>query len=203
MGDIGRNSKKGGNKSTELYNLQVLNKILNAVSASGTDLATETTLQSLDGHLIDVLNAIVASSSQEIEILLVRDTGNADKIIQQITDYTTGSAVLSYKDVNGNAYVPVGPLEYLDPAAVLNLILTQLSPAIRTHNTVIATGVGNIPVGSIRGGVLNNGPAAGIWNGISLPAGVAISWSEVGNRDPYAQINYDATGTSFVIEYTL
>ncbi len=35
MGDIGRNSKKGGNKSTELYNLQVLNKILNAVSVSG------------------------------------------------------------------------------------------------------------------------------------------------------------------------
>lgn len=206
MGDIGRNEKKGGNKSTELYNLQVLNKILTAIAGVGvpstSGLALESTLQSVDARLISVINAIVASD-QDIEILLVRDTGNGNKVVQQITDYQTGTPVISYKDVDGNPYVPTGPNEYLDPSAVLNLMLTQLTPALRTHNTVVATGAGSIPVGSIRGSVFNAGSAAGVWNGISLPTGVGVPWEEVGNRDTYAAIGYDATGTTFLIEYTM
>ena len=81
-----------------------------------TGLATEATA-------LNILNAIVASG-QDIEVLLVRDTGDSDKVLQQITDYINNTTV--YKDVNGNIVVPVGPLEYLDPSAVLNLMLTQL-----------------------------------------------------------------------------
>lgn len=81
-----------------------------------TGLATEATA-------LNILNAIVASG-QDVEVLLVRDTGDSDKVLQQITDYINNTTV--YKDVNGNIVVPVGPLEYLDPSAVLNLILTQL-----------------------------------------------------------------------------
>jgi len=103
------------------------------VLATGSGpLATEATL-------ISVLNAIIASD-QDIEILLVRDTGNADKVVQQITDYQTGVPVVTYKDVNGGAYVPVGPLEYLDPAGVLNLILSELV-SIHTDTTSIDTKV--------------------------------------------------------------
>ncbi|NIP30412.1 MAG: hypothetical protein GTN59_07580 [Candidatus Dadabacteria bacterium] len=52
------------------------------------------------------------------------------------------------------------------------------------------------------GSVLNAGSAAGTWNGVSLPAGVSIPWSQVANRDTYGAISYDATGTTFIIEYT-
>jgi len=86
------------------------------VVAGGVGLATEATL-------VSVLNAIVASD-QDIEILLVRDTVTLI-VYQQITDYTTGVPVVSYKDVNGTPFVPVNPMEYLDPSAVLSLILSE------------------------------------------------------------------------------
>ena len=114
----GNNAKREGARSYELYQLQALNRIVTAVTTGTGSLATESTL-------LSVLNAIIASD-QDIEILLVRDTGNADKIVQQITNYETGVPVVSYKDVDGNPYTPTGPLEYLDPSAVLNLMLTEL-----------------------------------------------------------------------------
>ena len=114
----GNNAKREGARSNELYQLQALNRIVTAVTTGTGSLATEATL-------LSVLNAIIASD-QDIEILLVRDTGNADKIVQQITNYETGVPVISYKDVDGNPYTPTGPLEYLDPSAVMNLMLTAI-----------------------------------------------------------------------------
>lgn len=91
--------------------------ITTLLAASG--LATEATL-------FQILNNMIAS--QDVEILLVRDQGNADKVVQQIREYDQGTGVWTtrYEDVDGSAYVPVGPLEYLDPSAVLNLVLAEL-----------------------------------------------------------------------------
>jgi hypothetical protein len=117
---------KGSNFNFEFRNLRLLGQISNALSAAlpapPGGLATETTL-------VSVLNAIVAAD-QDIEILLVRDTGNGDQVVQQITNYETGTPVVTYKDVNGNVYVPVGPLEYLDPSAVSYL---QISTYCMVH----------------------------------------------------------------------
>lgn len=111
----GRNSgNKGSNHNFEHRELQILGSQLAALGL----LATESTL-------VSVLNAIVASD-QDIEILLVRDTGNSNEVVQQITNYETGVPVISYKDVNDTAYVPVGPLEYLDPSGVMSLVLAEL-----------------------------------------------------------------------------
>ena len=119
----GRNANREGARSNELYQLQALNRIVGAITGGGipspTGLATETTLAAL-------LAATIAGGGQEIEILLVRDTGNNNEILQQITDYTTGTPVVIYRDVNGNVVTPVGPLEYLDPSAVMNLMLTAI-----------------------------------------------------------------------------
>ena len=93
-------------------------------------LATESTL-------VSVLNAIVASD-QDIEVLLVRDTGNANLVVKQVTDYASGTPVTTYEDVNGNSYVPTGPIEYLDPSSVLNLILSELASI--NNNTVSSVG---------------------------------------------------------------
>lgn len=115
---------RGSNHNYEHRSLLSLGNIANALLPL-TGLATEATL-------ISVLNAII-STPQDVEILLVRDTGNGNVVLQQITDYSGGNPpVVTYKDVNGNVVVPVGPLEYLDPASVLNLILSEL----QTLNTV-------------------------------------------------------------------
>jgi len=78
----------------------------------------------------------------------------------------------------------------------------DLVPANRTHNTVIAVGAGVVPKGTLRGSVLNQGNVDGVWNGINLPAGVSVPWGDIVLRDRYNAIQYDATGTTFVIEYT-
>ena len=286
-------------------------------------------LNAVNSNLISLISTIAAT--QDVEILLVVDTGNSDQIVQQIREYDQGTGVWTtrYEDVNGAAYVPVGPLKYANPSQVLNLILTELldqgitldsseslltsidnkfnslgqkasadsAPVVlsteqelimqailtaigsisipsglaldttlqatnailttidsvldsinaklvdgndigdvtinntnaeaipvsdaggsitidntnldtalatgtRTHNVVSSTGVGSVPAGSFCGSVLNAGNSSGTWNGIALPAGVSIPWAKVGVRDTYNAINYDATGTTFIIEYT-
>ena len=142
MGLGNGNSKtgdKGSNYSYELKSLQGLQQSLTLLAT----LATE-------GTLISVLNAIVASD-QDIEILLVRDeaVGNGDPILKQVTNYETGVPVITYENVDGTTYVPspnpIPKYVYLDPSAVLNLMLAELidqgltldSIEVTTANTLI------------------------------------------------------------------
>ena len=117
----GRNANREGAKSNELYQLQALNRIVSAITGGGipspTGLATESTL-------LSVLAAIVASD-QDIEILLVRQVSTGD-VLQQITNYETGVPVVEYRDVNGVIIPSPGTVEYLDPSAILQLMLTEL-----------------------------------------------------------------------------
>jgi hypothetical protein len=111
------NVKSEGSKGTNFnWQLNVLNGL-----QKGAD-----NTNGLIGVLTSILNATVAH--QDMEILLVRDKGNGDQIVQQIREYDETSQTWSttYSDISGAAYTPVGPLEYLDPSAVLNLILTEL-----------------------------------------------------------------------------
>lgn len=197
---LGNNTKRGGDPRWDKYVLQELNKIGSKATVLGS--------------LLQNVLSLLESKQQDMEIILVEWTNNGVvTILKEISTYTSGGA-LDRKYYN-SAGVDVteavlasigggtGSISHIDPSAVLNLILTQLTPALRTHNTVVATGAGSIPVGSIRGSVFNAGSAAGVWNGISLPTGVSVPWEEVGNRDTYAAIGYDATGTTFLIEYTM
>ena len=111
------NRKTEGSKGTNFnWQLNVLNGL-----QKGAD-----NTNGLIGVLTSILNATVAH--QDMEILLVRDTGNGDLVVQQVREYdeTTQTWSTVYQDVNGAPYVPIGPLQYLDPSAVLNLILTEL-----------------------------------------------------------------------------
>lgn len=108
------------------------------------------------------------------------------------------SGTWNLNNITGTVSLPTGAATEVTLAAVN----TKLTPATRTHNTVSATGAGTVPAGSLRGSVMNVGSAAGVWNGISIPAGVAIPWDAVGPRDTYGSIAYDATGTTLIIEYT-
>jgi hypothetical protein len=205
---------KGSNYAYELKNVRALGELLGSVKRQGsTPLATEATL-------ISVLNAIVASD-QDIEILLVRDTGNADQVVQQITNYETGIPVVSYQDVDGNPYVPVGPLEYLDPSAVLNLMLTELIAInantagggsgateatqllVEANTAAVATVLvsssttvgGTIPAGSKAATIFIDGTGGSV-NSVIRPDGWSQSFEF--NNDTLPAIPYNGNGTATV-----
>jgi hypothetical protein len=179
----GRNANREGARSNELYQLQALNRIVTAVTTGTNSLATESTL-------LSVLQAIIASD-QDIEILLVRDTGNADKVVQQITNYETGVPVVSYKDVDGNPYTPTGPLEYLDPSAVMNLMLTELI-AINANLTPSL----RVPLLQRLGSFLNAGPVDIIIATGTLKPGESITFNAGGQGDTFGPIPYSLPPTA-------
>lgn len=213
------NANKGSNYAYEYGVLVALNnqlKALEGISVDTNDLAQESTL-------LSVLNAIL-DGNQDIEVLLVRDKGNNDQVIQQLTDYTKTPYVVSYIDVNGNEYVPVGPLEYIDTAGVLNLILAEvitgskestqlqvevntgnLNSQARTQTKLNTSTAGLIPSGTLNGTLMNTGEEDGLFDGVVIPPGISISWGGVGMRDTYQAMSYDPTigGTNFLIEYTV
>jgi hypothetical protein len=138
MSGQGKNANRQGARSNELYQLQALNRVVNAITGAGlppspTGLATESTL-------ISVLNAISASD-QDLEILLVRDTVTLI-VYQQITNWQTGTPVVTYKDVNGTPFTPVNPMEYLDPSAVMSLVLTELLDQGLTLDSILTATAG-------------------------------------------------------------
>jgi len=98
-----------------------------------------TELTNINANTLSLLNNLVAS--QDVEILLVRDTGAADVVVQQIREYDQGTGVWTtrYEDVSGTPYVPVGPLEYLDPSAVLNLMLVELQNILAQLDVDLST----------------------------------------------------------------
>lgn len=129
----------------------------------------------------------------------IQDGGNSITVDGIVA--ATQSGTWNINNITGTVSLPTGAATEVTLAAVN----TKLTPATRTHNTIVATtgptAIGSVPI-SLRGSVMNVGSAPGIWNGISLPAGVSIPWDAVGNRDTYGAISYDATGTTFIIEYT-
>lgn len=78
------------------------------------------------GLLTSILSAI--GLSQDFEAILVKDTSTEIVYKQIITyDQGTGAVTITYQDASGTVVpTPPGPLELLDPSAVLNMILTEL-----------------------------------------------------------------------------
>lgn len=164
-----------------------LNTLLTDFNA--TDFATETTLDALKTTL-NSLNAKFVSGTDIGDVTINNAAGAAAVNIQDGGNSITIDAV--------SLPLPTGAAT----ETTVDAVNTKLTPSVRTHNTVSTTGAGSVPAGSLRGSVINAGSAAGTWNGISLPAGVALPWDAVGPRDTYGVIAYNATGTTFIIEYT-
>ena len=187
IGNLRDQGNKGNNFPYQLRNLQLLGAINDCCSTSGST-------------LLQILAAI--QGGQNFSTALVEDATGAVYTEVRIWNGTTFDPPVYY-DAEGNTVTPVAPITYINPDYHLSQIVVLLSPqSTRIHHTVSATGAGSVPAGSMRGSVLNAGNSAGTWNGISLPAGVSIPWDAIGNRDTYGAISYNATGTTFIIEYT-
>jgi hypothetical protein len=156
---------------------------------AATDFATETTLASL----LTAFNTEDFASQVTLQALLT-----AFNTVDFSTEVTLNALLTAF---NAEDFATETTL-----ASVLvdtTSIDTRLTPQTRTQVYTVAVTVGIVPPGSLAGSVFNSGSAAGIWNGSTLPAGVSVPWSPIGNRDTYGAINYNATGTTFIIEYTI
>lgn len=99
--------------------------------SSGTALATEATLAS-------VLS--ILQQGKDWEGFKVRDTGSGDVVRQTITyDQNTGTYSVSYFELDGTSYTPVGPLEYLDAEAEIAVLNTLLSGVVETDDAATAS----------------------------------------------------------------
>jgi hypothetical protein len=167
-----------------------------------------------------LLAQILAAVQQgtDYEAALVVDANDDTWLEIRVWNGLTFDPPIYFLAGSNTAGTPVAPITYINPNTYLAQIVSNttglateatlvninaiLAPNIFTHNTVLASAVGFIPVNSLRGSVINIGNAPGIWNGIGIPPGITIPWGSVGVRDLYNQINYDATGTILLIEYT-
>ena len=193
IGNLKDQGNKGNNFPYQLRSLQLLGAIEDCCSTSG-------------GTLLSILAAI--QGGQNFAQALVEDQGGTGcptncPVYTEVKIWNgTSFDPPIYYAADGSVVTPVGPLVYINPDYHLAQIVQLLTPqATRVHHTISATGSGTVPV-SLRGSVINVGNSAGTWNGISLPAGVSIPWDAIANRDTYGTISYNATGTTFIIEYT-
>jgi len=100
--------------------IKLLDRVIIALTSIG---GTNSTIQST---LTSILSKL--TSTQDVEILLVRDLGDNSRVIQQIRTYNQGtnSWTTTFEKVDGTPHTVLGALEYLDSSSVLNLILTEL-----------------------------------------------------------------------------
>ena len=170
----------------------------------------------LDPLLVQILAAI--QQGTDYEAALVVDANDDTWLEIRVWNGVTFDPPIYFLAGSNTAGTPVAPITYINPNTYLAQIVSNttglatettllsidsnLAPATVIHNTVLASAVGFIPVNSLRGSVINIGSAPGIWNGVGIPPGITIPWGSVGVRDLYNQIDYNATGTILLIEYT-
>jgi hypothetical protein len=195
-----------------LAELQLQTPILTAIEVDTTNTVNE--LTDINTTLASILadTTIISNIDFATETTLNLALTTLGSILAQLdVDLSTRASEVTAGQINSNVQLGNITLNNLLTAfnaedfateTTLAAINTKLTPALRTHNTISAVGVGSVPAGSLSGSMLNAGNAAGIWNGASIPAGVSIPWAPIANRDTYGAIAYDATGTTFIIEYT-
>lgn len=95
----GNNAKRQGSNSHELYLLQALNRIVNALPASATGNATEVTLQNVESILQNVENNTIGLAT-ETTLQLV-DT-NASTIATNTTGVSRTPGIIRPNNTSGN-----------------------------------------------------------------------------------------------------
>lgn len=162
-------------------------------------------IDNVEPLLSQILTAL--ESGADYKATLVNDINDVTWLEIRVWNNVTGTFDVTVYFQAGSSIpgTPAAPITYINPNIYLAQIASYTSnlvPQSRNHNVIVDTGIGAIPANSLRGSIMNIGNTPGVWKGALIPAGVTISWGEVGMRDYYEVMDYDATGTTFVIEYT-
>ena len=83
-------------------------------------------------------------------------------------------------------------------AILKRLLSVKLLTKTQTPSFTSVTSSGTVAAGATSISIANNGDAAGIVDGASLPAGTSIEWT-ANWINVLGSVSYDATGTSFLI----
>lgn len=84
---------------------------------------------------------------------------------------------------------------------ILEQIDNKLKSVTRTPGILEATGSGNTPGGVYSLSIANVGSAAGIVDGVTLPAGATINFDAGVLNHTLQTMSYNATGTTFIITF--
>ena len=87
--------------------------------------------------------------------------------------------------------------------ALLESIDNKLKANKRVPFIVSATGIGSVPDNVYSFSIANVGSAAGTVEGVSLPAGSTINYDAGVLNNVLDGVDYNATGTTFLITYII
>lgn len=159
---------------------------------------------------LDQIIVELNSHNRDFEVLLVRWTYvGSESVLCQMISIKDGLVTVRYYTTGGvdktsdveSSLSDGGTISYIDSKEMLTSIVDTLTVKQAITHNVVSTSTGSVPV-NIGGSVMNTGDANGTWNGIILKPGISISWGSDGNNE-YGVILFDATGTEFLIEYSV
>ena len=88
-----------------------------------------------------------------------------------------------------------------DILLALAAIDTKLKPNLRTPKIISSSTTGATIAGWYSFSIANVGSAAGLVDGVSIPAGTTINFDAGVLNNTLGSLPYDATGTTFIITY--
>lgn len=180
---IGNLATQGGKKTNYPYQLRDL-QLLGAISST----------------LIQILASL--QNGKEFEQNLVLDLGGVGcptncPVYLQIRIYDSGTGTFEppvYYTAAGAVVVPVGPLQFVSPEALLESIDASLAGALRTPSVVEATLDGSTVSGVQSVALLFLG-SGGTLNGVSMTSGTMISFQPNKGADTLDSIPFTVPTT--------
>jgi len=165
----------------------VLALILGAIEAGNlilTDIETNTgdTVTELQS-LLALYTAGQSACASSLSVTLCTEQGTS---LSNIETNTTGLATeTTLLSVDSNAAQ----------------LVTNTTSVTRTPSIASATGLGSTTAGVYSFSIANVGGANGLIYGVTIPAGMTVSFDGGALNNTLGSISYDATGTTFIITY--
>ena len=165
-----------------LAELQLQTPILSNIESNTTGLATEVTLGLLEAK--DFATETTLALLEGKDFATETTLNNLDSKITacDTTNLTTETTLLS-----------------VDSSAAQ--LVTNTTPVNRTPGILSDTGAGATPTPVYSFSIANVGGADGVVDGVTIPAGVTISFDGGGLNNTLDPLSYNASGTTFIITY--
>lgn len=169
-----------------------------------------------------LLAQILAAIQQgtDYEAALVVDANDVTWLEIRIWNGITFDPPVYYLAGSNTSGIPLAPITYINPNTYLAQIVsnttglatettlgsvdTKLTAAVRTPGIKsYVNSSGSTPVGAYSFSIANVGTADGTVDFTTIPAGLTISYDGGALNNTLSVINFDATGTTFIVTYIL
>ena len=166
--------------------------------------------------LVQILAAV--QQGTDYEAALVVDANDVTWLEIRIWNGVTFDPPVYYLAGSNTSGIPLAPITYINPNTYLAQIVTnttglatettlgsvdtKLTAAVRTPGIKsYVNSSGTTPVGAYSFSIANVGTADGTVDFTTIPAGLTISYDGGALNNTLSVINFDATGTTFIVTY--